>query len=101
MGKVLNIKEEIDKMHQQVAADLSPEAEYVYTKFKSVFEHCFLAGLSLGAEDSVHALLDFATACAGLPEEKIYNHAAESLGYYWMQVLEKLDNEEEHKGENP
>ena len=52
----------------------------------------YLHGVRVAAKDSVEALLDYATACAGLepklstPEED-YDHSAEELNTYWCGVL--------------
>lgn len=52
----------------------------------------YLHGVRVAAKDSVEALLDYATACAGLepklstPEED-YDHSAEALNTYWCDVL--------------
>lgn len=53
----------------------------------------YLHGVRVAAEDSVEALLDYATACAGLEPkfstlEEAYDHSAEELNAYWSNVLD-------------
>ena len=52
----------------------------------------YLHGVRVAAKDSVEALLDYATACAGLEPklstlEEDYDRSAEELNTYWCDVL--------------